>query len=344
MILPVVSLGIFDPLYVAFGWFMRLLYDATGNYGIMIILFTIILRGLMIPLGIKQQKSTLKQQSLQGEIAEIQRAYPNDKAKQSQLQMELYKKHGASPLCGCLPSILQLIIIWPIFRLIQAPLQYIMKIAADNIKEIGNTLFQLTNSAGATLITQTELSRVTTSNIPIINALNDHASALAAVIDKNLMNLSQLIDLDFFGINLGLTPTYLPAKLFGAEWQTYVPLLIFPLLTLVTTLIQMKITRLTMPNRKKKAEDKEREKVNPARAGQAPEDKSESMMKSMNILMPVFMLWTTFSMPSAMGLYWIIGNIMMILQSVMIYFLFTKKMDLAAKEAAREAEAKIIRN
>ena len=167
MILPVISLGIFDPLYVAFGWFMRALYDATGNYGLMIIIFTIILRGLMIPLGIKQQKGTLKQQSLQGEIAEIQRAYPNDKAKQSQLQMELYKKHGASPLSGCLPSILQLIIIWPIFRLIQAPLQYIMKITADNIKEIGNTLFQMTNSAGATLITQTELSRVTSrSSMP----------------------------------------------------------------------------------------------------------------------------------------------------------------------------------
>jgi YidC/Oxa1 family membrane protein insertase len=335
MILPVVALGLFDPLYIAFGWFMRVLYDVIGNYGLVIIVFTIILRGLMIPLGIKQQKSSLKQQSLQGEIAEIQRLHPNDKAKQSQLQMELYKKHGASPLSGCLPSILQLIIIWPIFRIIQAPLEYIMKIPVDKIKEIGALLFQMKDSLGNTLIDQKAADAAATMNIPIINAMNAHASALAAVVDKGLMSLNQLIDVDFLGMNLGLTPSYLPAKIFGADtWTIYLPLLIFPVVVVLTTLIQMRITRLTMPNRKKKADDKEREKLNPARAGQSPEDKSESMMKSMNILMPIFMLWTTFSMPAAMGLYWIIGNIMMILQSVMIYFLFTKKMDQAAKEAA----------
>jgi len=140
-------------------------------------------------------------------------------------------------------------------------------------------------------------------------------------------------------MNLGLTPTYKPDLLFSAStWSTYVPLLSFPIVVLLTTLIQMKITRMTMPNRKKKAEDKEREKVNPARAGQSPEDKSESMMKSMNIIMPVFMLWTTFTMPAAMGLYWIIGNIMMILQSVMIYYMFTKKMDKTGHEEMKKIE------
>ena len=91
----------------------------------------------------------------------------------------------------------------------------------------------------------------------------------------------------------------------------------------------MRIMRKTTPNRKKKEEDRERERVNPARAGQTPEDKSESMMKTMNFMMPVFMLITTFSMPASMGLYWIIGNIMMILQSVLIYFFFTKKLEQA---------------
>ena len=94
----------------------------------------------------------------------------------------------------------------------------------------------------------------------------------------------------------------------------------------------MRITRLTMPNRKKREEDREREKINPARAGQAPEDKSESMMKSMNVIMPIFMLVTTFSMPASMGLYWIIGNIMMILQSVLIYYLFTRRLEKANQE------------
>jgi YidC/Oxa1 family membrane protein insertase len=321
MNLAIISLSLLDPLYIAFGWFMRILYEVIGNYGLVIIVFTIILRGLMIPMGIKQQKSTLKQQALQGEIAEIQRAYPNDKQKQSQMQMELYKKHGASPLSGCLPTILQLIIIWPIFRIIQAPLQYIMNIPADKIKQIGVILRDMN------LITQKQADAVASSNIPIITQLNQNATALAKAVDGGLIKLKQLIDVDFLGINLGLTPTYQPSLLFGAELSKYLPLLIIPAIVLVTTLIQMKITRMTMPNRKKKAEAKEREKVNPARAGQTPEDRSESMMKSMNFIMPIFMLWTTFSMPAAMGLYWIIGNIMMILQSVLIYFMFTKKLD-----------------
>ncbi len=321
MNLAVVSLNLLEPLYIGFGWFMRVLYDFLGNYGAMIIIFTIILRGALIPIGIKQQKSTLKQQALQGELAEIQRAFPNDKAKQNQMQIELYKKHGASPLSGCLPSILQLIIIWPIFYIFRQPLQYIMGLTADQIKNVATLLSQLS------LIDANQLKAATANNIPLINALSTHAGALAQAVNGDMLRLNQLIDLNFLGINLGLVPAWQPALLFGAEWRTYVPLLIFPVLTLLTTVFQMKIMRMTMPNRKKKAEDKEREKLNPARAGQSPEDKSESMMKTMNLIMPVFMLWTTFTMPAAMGLYWVVGNIMMILQSVIIYFLFTKKLE-----------------
>lgn len=339
MNLAVFALGIFDPLYIAFGWVMRVLYYLLGNYGMMIIVFTIILRGLMIPLGIKQQKSSLKQQALQGELGEIQRAYPNDKAKQQQLQMELYKRHGASPLSGCLPSLLQLIIIWPIFYLFRAPLQYIMGLTADKINGIGTLL----NTLG--LIDANQLKMVSSNNIPIINALSTNYAALAQAVNSGLMRLDQLIDLKFLGLNLGLVPAWQPAQLFGTEWKTYVPLLIFPILTILTTMFQMRIMRLTMPNRKKRAEDKAREKSNPARSGQTPEDKSESMMKTMNYLMPVFMLWTTFTMPAALGLYWIVGNLMMILQSVLVYFLFTKRLEQVEKAATAKTvpEAKPVK-
>jgi YidC/Oxa1 family membrane protein insertase len=321
MELAIVSMGLFDPLYIAFGWVMRFLYTVFDNYGLVIIVFTVVLRGLMIPLGIHQQKSMIKQQALQSELADIQRLHPNDKAKQSELQMALYKKHGASPLSGCLPAILQLIIIWPIFQIIRAPLRYIMNVTTDNLTGIGDFL------KTANLITETDAKNAVANNIPLLNALNANASALGQVVKSGLIELRQMINVEFFGMNLGLTPSWKPADLFGAGMSQYLPLLIFPAIVLITTMIQMKVTTLTMPNRKKKAEDKERESKNPARTGQTPEDKSESMMKSMNIMMPIFMLWTTFTMPAALGLYWIIGNIMMILQSVLIYFLYTRKLE-----------------
>lgn len=327
MDLTLVSLGLMDPLYIAFGWVMRLLYEIIGNYGLVIIVFTIFLRGIMIPLGIHQQKGMIKQQSLQGEINEIKRLYPDDKTKQSELQMELYKKNGASPLSGCLPSILQLIIIWPIFRIIQAPLKYIMQISTENLNSIG-TYLNTVQVNDAALITAAHAKSAATMNIPILNALNANGSALATVVKNGWMRLDQLINVDFLGMNLGLTPSWKPADLFGqGTMEAYLPLLIIPLLVLITTLVQMRFARITTPNRKQKAEDKEREKLNPARQGQAPADNTESMMKSMNVIMPIFMLWTTFSMPSAMGLYWIVGNIMGIIQSLLIYFLFTKRIE-----------------
>lgn len=333
MNVTVLAIGIFDPLYIAFGWIMRQLYLFIGNYGLTIILFTIVLRGLMIPLGIKQQRSTNKMQALQGEIAEIQRRYPNDKEKQSQLQMELYKQNGASPTAGCLPSILQLLIIWPIFRIIQAPLTYIMNISSASMIKIGNVLAGLTDANNVALITAKQAEQAATSNIPILNALGHSAVALSSVVNQGLLRVNQLIDVDFLGMNLGLTPTYKPALLFGAESSRYLPLLAIPVIVLITTLLQMRIMKLATPNRKKKAEAKAREKLNPARAGQTPEDKTESMMKSMNIFMPLFMLWTTFSMPAALGLYWTVGNIMMILQTLIIYFFYTRKIEAATAAA-----------
>lgn len=323
------AFSLFDPLYIAFGWIVRQLYLFLGNYGVVIIVFTVILRGMMIPLGIRQQRSTYKMQGLQGEIAEIQRRYPNDKQKQSELQMELYKQHGASPTAGCLPSIVQLLLIWPIFRIIQAPLTYIMGISADSITKIGTVLSGMNDASGSALITAAAAKNAVTNNIPVLNALERSSAALSRVVSEGLLKVNQLIDVDFLGINLGITPTYKPSLLFGAERGTYLPLLIIPAIVLVTTLFQMKISMMAMPNRRKRAEAKAREAKNPARAGQTPEDRTESMMKSMNIFMPLFMLWTTFTLPAALGLYWTIGNIMMILQTLIIYFLYTRKIEAA---------------
>lgn len=315
-----------SPLYTAFGWIMQQLYAVTGNFGMVIILFTLILRGLMIPLGIKQQKSTLKQQALQSEVAEIQRAFPNDKARQQQEQMALYKRHGASPLSGCLPSLLQLVIIWPIFRIIQAPMRHVLHVTVENLKALGELLFGLKNAAGATLIAEAAKNAAADNNIPLINALNSHAQAMANAVQQGLIKLDDLINLDFLGLNLGLTPSWRPNIVFGADtWRQYAPLLLIPVLVLASTLVQMRVMKRMMPGRKQREEAKAREAVNPARKGQTPEDKSESMMKTMNFIMPVFMLFTTFSMPASMGLYWIVGNLMSILQSFIVYYLFTVK-------------------
>ena len=86
----------------------------------------------------------------------------------------------------------------------------------------------------------------------------------------------------------------------------------------------------------KQKEAKQREKNNPARAGQTPEDQAEATTKMMNWMMPVIMLITTFSLPAAMGLYWVIGGIMGIVTNLITYFMFTKPYELKKQELAEK--------
>lgn len=81
------------------------------SYGIAIILMTVIIRLILLPLNIKQSKSTLVMNELQPEIKKLQEKYKNDPQRAQQEMMKLYKERGASPLSGCLPLLIQ----WPIF-------------------------------------------------------------------------------------------------------------------------------------------------------------------------------------------------------------------------------------
>lgn len=334
-----VSLSILDPLYTLFGIIIRFIYMVFNNYGIAIILFTVLIRGVMMPFSVKQTKSSLQQQALNPQLQELQRYYGDDKQGYSQAQMELYKKHNISLFGGCLPMILTLVMIWPVYRIISGPLHYIMQVSTENLQQIGQIL------VGHGLMSEQAINNVTQFNIPLMQALHENPSVFAEVVNKGLMKASDLLDLKFLGLNLGLTPTVSPAKLFGEQMATYLPLLLLPLIATATTFIQSKYTQKTMgQGKKKKQEDKEAEAKNPALRGQSDTTSSvaESSMKSMQYMMPIMTLFFTFTMPAAMSLYWIVGNLIGIFQSWLMYTVYNKPM--AERQAASDAEyeAKIL--
>ncbi|NLJ70353.1 MAG: YidC/Oxa1 family membrane protein insertase [Clostridiaceae bacterium] len=319
-----VMMGIMDPLYNLFGWVLRNMYAWLENYGLVIIVFTILLNVILIPFGVKSQKSLLKQQGLQDEINEIKRLYPDDPQMQQQLQAELFKQNGVSLAGGCLPSFLRLIFILPVFRIFQQPLHYIGGVSLENIAKIGE---YLTNN---NLVGETAAKMMQRSDIPILSVLQNNAGALGDVVDKGYLKLNQLIDLDFFGINLGMTPSWKPAEVFGDDWRVYLPLLILPLLTIIAMVVQMALTRKTSQVKVVDKAEIERAKQNPARAAQSPQDKSNTgMMKGMNFFMIAIMIWTMFTLPSAMGVYWFVNSVMGIAQSLFIYYFYTKPFRLA---------------
>lgn len=339
----IVTMSWLDPLYTAFGFIMRMLYDVFHNYGVVIIIFTILLRAIMIPLGVKQYKGTIKQQGMSKELEDIKRRYGNNKEEMQKAQQALYAKTGFSPLAGCLPSIVQLIIIWPVYRIISAPLVHIMGVSTDAIGKLVDVngvktatgLTKIVYDMG--LMNETAAKSADIMNIPIVNALNDSVEVLSKALSQGLIKVSQLIDLDFLGMNLGLNPTYKPDILFGKDTMSmYLPLLLIPILSVVTTWLSLKVSQWTAPNRKQQLEDKERAKKNPAKNAQEAPDPTAGMTKSMTWFMPLFTLWITFTMPAAMGLYWVIGNIMSMVQQFLLYFLISKRAEIKKIEAPKE--------
>lgn len=315
--LPVI-MGLMDPLYNLFGWVLSNMYAWLENYGLVIIVFTVLLNVLLLPFGIKSQKGMLKQQGLQDEINEIKRMYPDDPQQQQQVQQELFKKNGISLTSGCLPSLLRLILIIPVFRIFQQPLQYIGGVSAEHIENIKTYLIDNGLIAEAA---QKQLQRL---DIPVISALQENASALGAVVEKGWLKLHQLIDLEFMGINLGMIPSWKPAQIFGEQSHIYLPLLILPALTLISMIIQMQLMQKITQAKEVDKEEEARAKKNPAKKEQTTKNQAAGSMKTMNIFMIALMVWTVFALPSAMGIYWVINTVMGILQSLFIYKFYTK--------------------
>ena len=122
-------------LYKAFGWVLDLCYKIVPNYLVAILLFALIIKIVMFPLGIKQQKNSQKQARLRPKELAIRKKYAgrNDKATQQKAQqeiMELYQKENYSMFGGCLPLLIQFPIIIALYNVIRNPLQYMLGIAA----------------------------------------------------------------------------------------------------------------------------------------------------------------------------------------------------------------------
>ncbi len=111
-----------------FGNILRMIYDVVGDYGLAIIAFTLITKLLLLPLSVKQTKSTKITQALQPKIEEIKRKYPHDTEKQNEETMKLYQKYNFNPMSGCLPILIQFPIIIALFGVMRQPTEYVFTV------------------------------------------------------------------------------------------------------------------------------------------------------------------------------------------------------------------------
>ena len=199
---------------------IRPIYELIKDYGLTLIVVTLLIKIVTIPLTVKSQKSAIKTQMLQPEIQKIQYKYRNDKNMQAIKMQELYKTHNVSPLGGCLPLILQMFVLFGFIRVIYDPLTHMLQMSAGEIE----TLMKM---------------------VP-----NEHYQVSVCgykkVQDAILAMGKPLIDFDFFGINLTQMP-----KDHIKEWTVW----IFPVLATGSTILSSYVSKKQM-NDKKKTENK----------------------------------------------------------------------------------------
>ena len=114
-----------DFLYQAFGWILFQVYNLIGNYGVAIIVFTILMKLLLLPLNIKQTKSMKDMQRLNPELQKLSKKYKNNKEKLNEETLKLYKVYKVNPAAGCLPLLVQFPILIGLFRALREPEVYV---------------------------------------------------------------------------------------------------------------------------------------------------------------------------------------------------------------------------
>lgn len=286
----------FKALAEFFGQIIYIIYDVIPfelyKYGISLIIFTIIVRTLMLPLAVKQIKSQEKMKEVQPLINDIQKKYKNDKEKLSQEMMKIYQEHKYNPFSGCLPLFIQMPIILSLFAVIRKPLTYMLK-----GKEVAGYI--LDQSTIENLISQ----------IPEGELIIGYEQVSAAL-------KFNLIDFNFFGINLGMVPTINRELLFGSEMSTYLPLLIIPVLACVTTYISSKL--MSMRNSTGNTKDKKGKR-------DEKDEAMESMQNNMILIGPAMTLFVSFQLPAGLGFYWTVSNVYQIVQEILIRKYLKKK-------------------
>lgn len=194
-----------------FGWLMWALYQLVSNYGVALLLFTLVVKLLLFPLALKQQKSTIKMQLFQPKMQEIQTKYKSNPTKMNEELSALYARENYSPMSGCWPTLIQFPVIFGLLDVVYRPLTHLLRFSDETITALSDVASKLGISM--------------TGYAPQINI---YQSVVAdptkyAAVGSDIIAQIQSMDMNFLGMNLSTTPN-LPWQ-GGWSWLVLIPIL-----------------------------------------------------------------------------------------------------------------------
>lgn len=289
---------IFGTIGSLFGYVLWFFYSIFNNYGVAIILFTIVVKLLMFPLSIKQQKSMAANSRLAQKQQEIREKYANDPKKMQDEVQKLYDKEGGMPSMGCITMLVPLIILMGVYYAVVSPLTNTLHMDSTTVT---NALNQLTVMPGigdqfTSIYGQLEIVNIATQqngqlflaqyfNPADIVSISDYASSF-----------------NFLGLNL-----------LGKPSDGLSVLIIIPILCFVTSFVSQIVTMFIQGTLKQQ----------------------KGCMMIMFLMMPLFSAYIAYSVPAAVGFYWVISTITGFIQTLVLQNFYSAKHMIAKQEAQR---------
>ena len=283
-----------DIITVPFGYLLSFLYQLTGNYGVAMILFAVLVQVVLLPINAKSKKSMMKMSRLTPRVQEIQSRYANDPQKQNELIQKLYRDEGASMGGGCLWSLIPLLILWPLLAVVRQPITYILMESADVAQQIVSVI----KDAAPSMFSSNSYYDQVIAAQAIPQFVEELKAAIPGISETTLAG----INFNFLGINLGTIPQF---NIFSESWVwnwAHIGAFLIPVISAASQVLQMWISQKTnnsVVTNEKGIQDEET----------AKKSQQNQSMQTMMWMMPLMSLWIGFSVSAGLSLYWFMGGV-----------------------------------
>ena len=291
---------LFNIIGYLFGYLLWGAFSVVKNFAIAILIFTIFLRILQFPMQIKSQKNMAGNMRLQGKQKELQEKYGKDKAKLNEEMSKLYEKENINPMSGCVTSIIPMFLLMGVYWTIRNPLTNTLHISADSVDQAMAYLKSLPVIGAAVNDYYGQINL-----IGYFSAIKDNLDCFT---DADITKIETFAEgFKLFGMNL------LDAPNTHGIFSLYI---LFPVLCFVTSFGTSFVTM---------------------RMNGASLKGQQGCMNSMFLMMPIMSAWIAYTVPSAMGLYWIYSSIIGFISTIILHKFYNAESMTALDEARRIA-------
>ena len=326
-------MGIFYYLMFPFTWLLNFFYNMSGNYGVALICFAVVVKLVLFPLQMKGKRGMIQMNLISGKMQQLQKQYGKDKERYNLEVQKLYERENVNPMGGCLWTLLPLFVLIPLYSIIREPLLYMMGLTAEEIMTVANAVNWETVAVDNGWVTANAMSKLAeqVASGELVSVFKNgtyNQMYLASLITPDTLPSIQAalgeagskvfaINFNFLGLDLAMMPTW-------KIWQnTSWPVIGSFLLIMISASSSFLFSKISM-------------KTNQMSQGKG-NDQAEKTNKMMTWTMPLMSLYIGFVMPVALCLYWVAQNLLSMVQELVAGKLLKKDYE-AARIAAAERE------